>query len=118
MAVVRAEADALGDAAGLGESDEVGLGESDEVGLGESDGLGLGTGRPGYGAGTGSSGSGCGRTISADPTGRSGPDGLFTIPPSTHIVVEPPPSRFNADRAPRCCMSSANSTGVIPTDFF
>lgn len=40
--------------------------------------------------------------IKALATARSSPsDGLFTTPSPTHIVAEPPPSRFIASRQPR-----------------
>ena len=41
-------------------------------------------------------------------------DGLFTVRPPAHIVVEPPPSRFSAFVKPSRRDSSRTSTRVMP----
>src|SRR5260221_3713314 len=57
-----------------------------------------------------------GNTRSALPTVR-GPvssDGWFTMNPRTTIVVDPPPSRFSAERRPSRRASAFNSANVMP----
>src|SRR4029434_5141656 len=56
-------------------------------------------------------------TSSASPTGRSPvvSDGTLTTVPSTTIVVDPPPSRFNASRSPSDLATAAVSAMPSPT---
>ena len=46
--------------------------------------------------------------------GPPGSDGVFTTFPPTHIVVEPPPSRFRTDRRPSRFARRFNSVNDIP----
>src|SRR5215211_3710519 len=57
-----------------------------------------------------------GRTKTPSPTRRSpvGSDGKFTTAPLTVIVVEPPPSRLRASRAPSARITRAASGRVAP----
>ncbi len=56
------------------------------------------------------------KTNSASLTflGPAASDGLFTTAPVTHIVVEPPPSRFSASMRLRRRASACSSASVMP----
>ena len=58
-----------------------------------------------------------GRRSKASPMGRSPvvSEGWFTNVLPIVIVLEPPPSRFTASRAPRACMIRASSANDSPT---